>query len=385
MIRVLYVADSLMAGGIESQLVELVTRLDRSRFDPHVLCLYGPKARNLHFASQIRAAGISLYTPDLGWSAWDKARGIASIIRVARAVRPQIIQAEGYHANLLMRLAFPFLPPVKLIGTVRGVLTAKQRLYERLGQRVCAHIVVNAPHLKTMLVSSAGVAAPKILSIPNGITLERYIQPHDEMFRCHVAPGSRRVFVSMGRISSEKNMHWIAQAFGILKRQSRLPSDVRCFIVGPVQGAAAQKALDAVILQDELGEVVIQHPETPYPEDYYHACDATILYSPAEGLPNVSIESLAAGRPVIISQAANAAGVIEDGVTGWVAPTNDVSSLADILHHVMMMSDAELVQMRQACLQRAQDYSVETLVQRYMTLYETWQPAALLSISPSNV
>src|SRR5581483_5600303 len=36
-LRILYVADSLMAGGIESQLVELALRLDQARFEPHVL------------------------------------------------------------------------------------------------------------------------------------------------------------------------------------------------------------------------------------------------------------------------------------------------------------------------------------------------------------
>lgn len=370
MLRILYVTDSLMAGGIESQLVELVTGLDRSRFEPHVLCLYGPKARSLHFAARIRAANICLYTPDLAWGVWDKVRGIGAIISTARAVRPQIIQAEGYHANLLMRLAAPFLPAVKRIGSVRGVHTAKQLFYERLSHSMCTYVVVNAPHLQKMLEHRAGVPASKVLFIPNGITLQRYAQPDDETLRCRIAPGVRRVLVSMGRISFEKNMHWIAQAVGLLKQQNRLPSDVRCFIVGPVQEAAAQKMLDEAIGQNEVGEVVIQHPATPHPEDYYHACDATILYSPAEGLPNVALESLAAGRPVVISQAANAAGVIEHGRTGWVVPTNDVSSLADTLYRVMTMMDAELAAMRQACLRQAQEYSVNTLVQRYMAVYE---------------
>jgi glycosyltransferase involved in cell wall biosynthesis len=166
---------------------------------------------------------------------------------------------------------------------------------------------------------------------------------------------------------------------GLLKQQNRLPSGVRCFIVGPVQDAAAQRALDEALAQGELGEEIIQHPETAHPEDYYQACDATVLYSPAEGLPNVSIESLAAGRPVIISETANAAGMIEDGVTGWVAPSNDVPALADILHQVMRMEDAELMPMRQACLKRAQDFSVEALVDHYMHLYESVRRAPALA------
>lgn len=369
MIRILYVTDSLMAGGIESQLAELVTRLDRSRFEPYILCLYGPKARNLHFAPQIRAAGIPLYTSNLGWGVWDKVKGVQSIISIARAVRPQIIQAEGYHANLLMRLASPWLSSGTLIGSVRGVPTAKQLFYERLGHRICSHIVVNAPHLQKMLKSNVGVPPSKILYIHNGTPLERYIQPHDKTLRCRIAPDARRVFVSMGRISFEKNVHVIAQAWALLKQQHRLPSDVRYFIVGPVQEAAAQHVLEEAIQQDDVGEVVIQHPETTHPEDYYHACDATILYSPAEGMPNVSIESLAAGRPVIISEAANTAGVIEHGVNGWVVRTNEIYHLAETLSLVLKLSEEDLSRVNAACLQSVQQYSVEKLVQRYTDFY----------------
>ncbi len=367
--RILYVADSLMAGGIESQLVELVTRLDRTAFEPHMLCLYGPRARDLHFAPRVRAAGIPLYLPDLGWGSRDKARGVARIVSAAWSTRPQIIQAEGYHANLLTRLAFPFLPPVKLIGSLRGMHTKKQMLYERLSHWTCARIVVNAPHLKASLIEHGRVPARKVVDIPNGITIDRYASPQDPELRDRIAPRAHRVFVSMGRISFEKNMHWIVEALGIVKRRGRLPAGVRLFIVGPVQDRDAQTLLHNAINGDDLGEVVEQHPATDHPEDYYHACDVSILYSPAEGLPNVCLESLAAGRPVIISDSANAAGVIEHGVTGWVVPTGDPQRLANTLEAVMAMPEPELARMRRSCSQQAEQYSVQRLVERYTDFY----------------
>ncbi len=379
MIRVLYVVDSLMAGGIESQLVELATGLDQTRFAPVFLCLYGPGVRDLHFAPRLRAASIPLYLSDLGWGGWDKVKGVAGIVSTARTIRPHIIQAEGYHANLLTRLAFPLLPKTVLIGSVRGLHTTKQLFYERISHWTCAQMVVNAPHLQTMLETQAHVPSAKICSIPNGIALERFARPHDPMLRQRIAPDARRVIVSLGRISFEKNMHWLVEGMGLLKRQQRLPADVRLFIVGPIQDAAAQQALDDAIQRDALGQQVVQHAATMHPEDYYHACDACALYSPAEGLPNVAIETLASGRPMLISQAANSAGVIEHGVTGWVARTQDRADLADTLAHIFSLPDSKLTQMRAACLQRARAYRVEALTERYMTLYEKYHPAARAS------
>jgi len=370
MIRILYVVDSLMAGGIESQLVELAIGLDRTRFEPHILCLYGPRTRDLHFAPAVRAAAIPLYTSDLGGSVWDKGRGMLHIIATAQALHPQLIQAEGYHANLLTRLAAPCLPAITLIGSVRGMHSAKQLFYERLSHRLCRVLVVNGPHLKAMLSERAGVPACKVCFIPNGIATRRFSQSRDANLRQRIAPDCQRVFASLGRISFEKNMHWIAEGFGLLKRQQRLPRSVRCFIVRPVQDVTAKQALDAAILRDALGETVMYHAGTPHPEDYYHACDATILYSPAEGLPNVCLESLAAGRPVIISAEANAANVIEHGITGWVVPAHNRQLLAETLHTVITLPASALSKMREACVQRARDYQVEMLVQRYTGLYE---------------
>ena len=64
LMRLLFVTDSLMMGGIETQLVDLVTRLDRRRFDLHVACFYGPRARELHFACALREADIPVYCFD---------------------------------------------------------------------------------------------------------------------------------------------------------------------------------------------------------------------------------------------------------------------------------------------------------------------------------
>lgn len=378
--RILYVADSLMAGGIESQLVALTLGLDRACFEPHVLSLYGPTARDAHFAPALRDANIPVYLPDLGWSARDKLRGLTTIARLARSLRPRIIQAEGYHANLLTRLASPWLPrSSRLVGTLRGVHSAKQMLYERLSSWTCARIVANAPHLAADLAQRGHVPPKKIAVIPNGIDVARFARPHDAGLRQALAPAVRRVFVSLGRISYEKNMHWLAEAFGLLKEHGQLADDARLFIVGPPHHPQAQAQLEEAIARSGLRDVVIQRPSTAYPEDYYAAADAVFLFSPNEGMPNVPLEALAAGKPVIISTNANASGVIEHDVTGWVVPTGDIAALADTLLRVIRLPDATLAAMAEACREQAASHSVARLVERYSDLYRRLIPSAPLT------
>ncbi len=173
--RILYVTDTLIAGGIESQLVDLLLRLDSSRFQPQVLCLYGERSgRAPHFAGRLREAGIPFEVLDIGWGARDKFWAARQIAKTARSLRPHLIQLEGYHANLLSRPLRPILGSSRIIGTVRGIETAKQLRYQRLGQWACSRIVASGPQLKRMIVEQAGVPLSKVVVIPNAVDVRRF-------------------------------------------------------------------------------------------------------------------------------------------------------------------------------------------------------------------
>lgn len=373
MIRILYVTDSLIAGGIESQLIELIRRLDRDRFDPHVLVFYKMPTHSPHFLPQLRAAGVPVTTLDLGWGAKDKLEATRQIIAQTWRLRPQIVQAENYHANLLTRAARPFMPPAtKLIGTHRGVYTRHQLRYERLEHRFCDVIVASAGHLRRQLIEGAGAPADRVVVIPNSIDVARFsgAEARGADMRAQLAHGARRVFVSVGRVSREKRMELIAEALGLLKREGLSLADTRLLIVGHSQEEEYQRLLDEVIAREGLGDIVTQQPTTREPEAYLAACDVSVLASPSEGLPVVALESLAAGKPVILSQGANAAEVIADGRTGWVTPSNAASDLAAALRRVIMMPDDELNAMRSVCQTEAAQYTSQALARRYMALYE---------------
>ncbi|HEX8983379.1 MAG TPA: glycosyltransferase family 4 protein [Ktedonobacterales bacterium] len=373
MTRILYVTDSLIAGGIESQLVELIRRLDRKRFEPHVLVFYKMPTHSPHFLPQLREAGVPVTTLDLGWSARDKLEATRQIIAQTWKLRPQIVQAENYHSNLLTRAARPLMPPsTKLIGTHRGVYTSHQLRFEKLEHRFCDAFVASATHLRRQLIEGAGVPAGRVVVIPNSIDVERFSHAaaRGVALRAELAPKARRVFVSIGRVSREKRMDLIADALGQLKREGVTLDDVRLLLVGHAQEAKYQEMLDAAIAQADIADLVIQHSTTAEPEAYLAASDVSILASPSEGLPVVALESLAAGKPVILSQGANAAKVITDGRTGWVTPTNAPEHLAVALRKVIEAPASALEHMHADCQADASTYTAQALVRRYMALYD---------------
>lgn len=372
MLRILYCTDFLMSGGVERQLTELVTRLDRSRFAPQFICLYGERAnRSLHFLPRFQEAGIPVEVFDLGWGPFDKVRGWVGIIRKTWQLRPDILYAGNYHSNLLARLARPFLPPgVRLIGSVETEYTPKQVLYERLSWRLCAAIICNSPHLQRQLIEQAHVPAERVAHIPNGVDTVRFAaSPAPEQGQA-LRGGARRVLAMFGRVTKQKSPHILAQALGVAKTRGQLPPATRVLLIGERENAGLQALLDAAVDQYGLADVLQQYDPTPQPEIFYHAADVTVLASLWEGLPNVALESLAAGRPIIISEAANASGVIQHGVTGWVVRTGDVEHLAETLGEVLALPDGALMVMRANCLRRAEEFSMARLVTTYEALYE---------------
>lgn len=358
MLRVLYCTDFLSASGVERQLTELLTRLDG--VDAEVICLYADKwGRDLHFAPRLK--NIPLHVLDLGHRDVAKLRGVLAIIRHTWRFRPHIVHAVNYHSNLLTRLARPFLPPrTRLIGTVRVEYTPKQLRYERWSHRLCWRIVCNSPHLHQQL--SAHIPARRLVMIPNGVDLARFSPSEVRHER-----GDQRIFLMMGRISAQKAQCLVMEALQLMKSSGRISPALRVYLVGYVEDLSVQAKIDAAMA--DLEQIVSQYPATDEPETYYWDAAVTLLPSLYEGMPNVVLESLAAGRPIILSEKANAAGIITNGVEGWVVRTGDVAHLADTMTKVAAVPAAQLATMGAACQQRAADFAMEHMVQRYRKLY----------------
>jgi glycosyltransferase involved in cell wall biosynthesis len=67
---------------------------------------------------------------------------------------------------------------------------------------------------------------------------------------------------------------------------------------------------------------------------WYGAFDAFLLTSANEGAPVVAIEALAAGIPVVATDAGGTKNVVDDAESGFLAPVGDVDRLAERLREL---------------------------------------------------
>lgn len=76
------------------------------------------------------------------------------------------------------------------------------------------------------------------------------------------------------------------------------------------------------------------HEEIPL---WMNACDVLCLPSLNEGLPNVALEAIACGLPVVASRVGGVPEVVQDGVNGFTVPPSDPDALADALQRTLEM------------------------------------------------
>lgn len=370
-LRILICLDSLSAGGAQRQTVELLKRLSRETFDLRVISLHGPRSLlTRHFVPDLAAAGIPLAELDRRWH-WSEIPALLRGIHAeVRSFRPHLVHSVSHHSNHLTRF-IRLLPGsrFRLLTAIRTEYNARQLRNERLEQRLSDLVVCNSPSMAVKLQESARIPSARLLHIPNGLDVARFSASPDPGLRSRMAPGVRRLAVMMARITEQKAPELLAQAVGLLRRSGRLPHGTLFWIAGEPDSAATQVRLNDAIRQDDLSDVVQQLPATDQPAALYHAADFTVLASLWEGTPNAVLESLASGRPALVSEAANAAGVIRPGLEGWSVATEDVPALADGLAQVLSVSDAGLQAMAPACRARAAEYDLESMVNRYATVY----------------
>ncbi len=93
-----------------------------------------------------------------------------------------------------------------------------------------------------------------------------------------------------------------------------------------------------------------------------------VLPSYSEGLPKVLVEAMLCGTPVLATAVDGIPEIVEEGVTGWLAPPGDVDALADKLLHALREADVD----RMGASARAfatRFFSAETYVNHYGDLF----------------
>jgi glycosyltransferase involved in cell wall biosynthesis len=371
--KLVFVITDLRTGGAEIMLLRLLERLDRKRFQPHVISLVSLSSIGSHVqALGIPVEALGMQPGRIGLLAFVR------LIRRLRALRPDLVQTWMYHADLVGGLAARMAGvPAVVWGIRNGSLhRAQTKLATRLVVGACARLSGHVPHriiscAKTAceLHAALGYPAGRMLVIPNGFDLDQYSPDTAarDAIRTELGLVPDTPLVGLvGRFDPQKNYAGFIQAAGLL--HMRQPQ-VHFLMAG--QGVERDnrmlaKAIDAAGLGSGVS-LLGQRDDMPR---LMAALDLLVSASAyGEAFPNVLGEAMACAVPCVTTDIGDAAYIVGD--TGKVVAPGDSAALAAAMEQVLAMPAAARTELGHRARARiAAHFEIGEVTLRYEALYE---------------
>ena len=325
--RILLLLTDLKIGGTPTVVREIAVRLHRPpQVVVAVACLdrWGPVADQLKErgfpVTALNAAGV--YDVTAIWRLVKLIRGKGHSQHAAGGLSCfDTVLSFLLHANAAAAAVSPFCPGVRFLQSIQTT-QAQPRWHwkvQQLAQHAAEKIVVPSPSVADVAQKWAGVPAEKIVIIPNGVDL-----PSSPPIMRQPSHPHRIVFI--GRLDPVKRLPDLLEAIALLQGYARLD----------IYGEGAERAvLGAKIRNANLGSLVTLHGTIATPAQALAGAELLVLPSEAEGFGLVLIEAMAAGVPVVATNAPGIRDVVRDGVTGILVPVGSPTELAAAIRSVL--------------------------------------------------
>jgi glycosyltransferase involved in cell wall biosynthesis len=347
--------SSFGPGGTERQMIELIRRLDRRRWNVHVACLRNEGA----WFERIASAAPCVTFPVSSFKRPRVLYQLQSFVRWCRTNRFPIVHAVDITANIFG------LPGAALAGVpvrvgTRRELDPGRKAHVLLTQRAaysCAHVIVANAQAAADRLRLEHVPEHKVAVVPNGLDVGRFSTRR-------VQRPLRRV-VMVANLRPEKGHDVLIDAASHVL--ARFP-DARFQLIG---GGTEHQRLVALADTRGVSHAVsfLGHSEA-IPEQLA-AADLFVLPSRSEALPNAVLEAMAGGLPVVASAVGGILEVIEEGKTGLLVPAGDSRALANAVSR--LMSDGALATRLGAAARAHVEarYSFDRMVASFENIYLT--------------
>ncbi|MBT2772166.1 glycosyltransferase [Halomonas sp. ISL-60] len=167
-----------------------------------------------------------------------------------------------------------------------------------------------------------GVKTPTLVQ-PTGIDVERFSQVDeselDALREQLGVSASRKILISVSRISKEKNIGFMLESLAELRSQGH--EDFHLLLIGDgPDREAIQTQIDTLKLTSQATLVGAVSPERM--ALYYHLGDLFVFASTSETQGMVILEAMSAGLPVVAVRSSGIDDVVRQGVNGFKTPQN---------------------------------------------------------------
>jgi glycosyltransferase involved in cell wall biosynthesis len=337
-LRVVHVIARLNVGGAALSVIELAAEQQRRGHDVLVVAgTLGPGEDSMEYLAEERGVPV-LPLPSLQreLSPRRDTAAIRALRRLLRERRPHVLHTHTAKAGATGRLAALLAGrarPPAILHTFHGhVLSGyfsprRERVYrtiERALARGASTLIAVSEEVRDDLVAMRVAPAQRIAVVPYGFDLSALGGDGGRAARrAELGLGDGTFVVGFaGRLTAIKRPLDLVRTIAAVREEG---VDASLVVVGDGPERAGVESLASELGVTERCRLVGYRRDM---QEWYSAFDAFLLVSQNEGTPVVAIEALAAGRPVVATDAGGTRTVVEHGRSGFLAPVGDTDALA---------------------------------------------------------
>lgn len=369
-IRVIHLITGLNTGGAEIALLRLLSKMDRQKFDLHVISMIPVGS----IGEKIRDLGLPVSSLEMQ-PGQPSLRGFLRLLQFLKQIRPDVLQTWLYHADLMGLLAAKVAGLQTIVWNIRSAEMDFLQYRWLSGQvvKLCAllsswptAVIVNSRAGQT-IHTRLGYHPREWIFLPNGIDTQIF-QPDPEArakVRAEWQVGPDEILIGIvGRIDPQKD-HATFIRTAALASQALPKLRFVCVGSGPEDYQVRMKELST---QLNLTNLRWAGARTDMPA-VYNALDILVSSSIGEGFPNVVAEAMACEKPCVVTTVGDSSILIAE--TGMCVPSGNPEALAEGLLRMLALPEVERARLGQKARQRiADNFSLQKMVGEYTALYE---------------
>jgi glycosyltransferase involved in cell wall biosynthesis len=344
-----------VGGGAERQLTYLAKELVQLGWDVHVAYVHsGPNMKRLEEtgATLHRLRALGNYDPQI----------LARLLSTIRRVEPDIVQCWLLQMEVLGGLASMLTrtPWVFSERSCEEAYPASVKAWLRVKMGLVATAIVPNSEGGDRYWRARAHGPLRSHVIRNALPLEEIAKaPTATVEEAGVAAGTPLV-LSAGRFGPEKNLESLVGAIGLVVASRRVQAI--CCGEGPLR-----KNIEELVAESGLNDHVRTTGYAPNLWSLLKRANVTVSVSRFEGSPNVVLEAMACGCPLVVSDIAAHRELLDERSAILVDP-RDPRQIADAI--IEVLSDPEGAAKRaRVAYDRAQHYSPSAIAREYADLY----------------
>lgn len=366
--KVLHLVSTFAIKTDTKWLLQIARYLDPRRFALSAACFYAGG----EIAPQLEQLGVETHNLDVPAAA--DPRAVLRARRLIEAIDPDLVHTHLLRADLLGGVAARTAGVPVIVSTAYAIgafRRAEQRRSDGLLDGLCrllpTHVLAVCEAVRDDCIGRWGFPPERVTVIRTGVDAP---PPFEETARASwkrqwTQPGDGPLIVTVARLSYEKGVDVLIDAMAIV---AAARTDARSVVVGE---GPQRRELESRIRRHGLEGVVRLAGFRRDVELALASADVVAVPSLMEGMPNVLLEAMAAGRPIVASDVGGIPEALANERCGLLVPPANAPALAAAIGRLLADRPAAQALGRAAADEVQRRCLARDVVARYGQWYES--------------